>query len=271
MIKRILSTVGLWSFVILALFTLGEQAGLWILALLALASQEELYRLLGKIGFHSLHKLGLLCGLLIVAGSYYFPDFHFLPLSVAICSCGALTRLKGGRALHSLMATLFGVLFVPYLLQFLVQIIHLGNNEISGIFLAIWVVVAVKFTDVGALLVGMKFGKHKLAPKASPAKTWEGAVGGVTTAVIVSTLYTVIFDFGLPEGFIWWKAGLAAIPLGIMGIVSDLIESVIKRQAKVKDSGDFIPGIGGAFDLVDSILLGAPVGYMLVHLILFNQ
>ena len=269
MTKRLISTLGLWSLVILALVTLGEQAGLWILALLALLSQGELYRLLGKIGFHTLRKTGLICGFLIITGSYYFPGFPVPALSVVICSCGALTRIKGGRAIHSLMATLFGVFFIPYLLQFLVQAIHLGDTEISGIFLAIWIVATLKFTDVGALLLGMKFGKHKLAPKASPAKTWEGAVGGVTLAVIVSTLYTLIFSFALPEDFLWWKAGLAAIPLGIVGIVSDLIESVVKRQANVKDSGDFIPGIGGAFDLVDSILLGAPVGYMLIQLILW--
>ncbi len=268
MTKRLTSTLGLWSLVILALILLGVQAGVWLLALLALLSQEELYRLIGKIGFHCLRKLGLICGLLIIIGSFYLPDFPVLALSAIVCSCGALTRVKGGRALHSLMATMFGILFVPYLLHFLVQAIRLCESERSGIFLAVWIVATVKFTDVGALLVGMKFGRKKLAPKVSPAKTWEGAVGGVTVAVVVSALYTVIFSVWLPEGFVWWKAGLAAIPLGIVAVVSDLIESIVKRQAKVKDSGDFIPGIGGAFDLVDSILLGAPAGYMLILIIL---
>ncbi len=264
MTKRIASTLGLWSLVILALVLLGVQAGVWILALLVLLSQEELYRLLGKIGFHTLRKLGLACGLIIVVGSFYFSGFPFMALAAAICSCGVLTRVKGGRSLHCLMATLFGIFYVPYLLQFLVQTIRLGDSEMSGVFLAVWIVATVKFTDVGALLVGMKFGKTKLAPKVSPAKTWEGAVGGVALAVIVSTLYTLVFNIYLPESFLWWEAGLAAIPLGIMAIISDLIESIVKRQAQVKDSGDFIPGIGGAFDLVDSIILGAPTGYMLI-------
>ena len=254
--------------VILTLIWLGIEAGVWLLALLALLSQEELYQLMGKIGFHSLRKLGLFCGFLIIVGSYYLPEYSFFALSVAICSCGAFTRVKGARALNSLMATLFGILFVPYLLQFLIQATRLCESEMSGTFLAIWIVATLKFTDVGALLVGMKFGRTKLAPKVSPAKTWEGAIGGVTLAVIVSALYAVVFGFALPESFLWWKAGLAAIPLGIMAVVSDLIESIIKRQARVKDSGKFIPGIGGAFDLVDSILLGAPVGYMLLLIIL---
>ena len=268
MTKRLASTLGLWSLVILTLIWLGIEAGVWLLALLALLSQEELYQLMGKIGFHSLRKLGLFCGFLIIVGSYYLPEYSFFALSVAICSCGAFTRVKGGRALNSLMATLFGILFVPYLLQFLIQATRLCESEMSGTFLAIWIVATLKFTDVGALLVGMKFGRTKLAPKVSPAKTWEGAIGGVTLAVIVSALYAVVFGFALPESFLWWKAGLAAIPLGIMAVVSDLIESIIKRQARVKDSGKFIPGIGGAFDLVDSILLGAPVGYMLLLIIL---
>src|SRR5690606_7267898 len=121
--------------------------------------------------------------------------------------------------------------------------------------LCLWVVVVAKFCDMGALLTGMAFGRHKMSPQISPKKTWEGAVGGV------------IFSMGCGALIAWWArdvfpphltpivAALIAAPIAMLGIVADLVESILKRRANMKDSGATIPGIGGMFDLSDSLLL----------------
>ena len=114
-----------------------------------------------------------------------------------------------------------------------------------------------------ALLTGMAFGKHKMAPSISPKKTWEGAVGGV------------LISAGLGAGIAWFAsehlsptmtplvAALMALPIALVTIVSDLIESALKRRSDIKDTGALIPGIGGAFDLTDSLILTAPLAYFM--------
>jgi phosphatidate cytidylyltransferase len=130
--------------------------------------------------------------------------------------------------------------------------------------LCVWVVAIAKFGDVGALLFGMWLGKHHMAPALSPKKTWEGMAGGVFTSILVSVAYAYFFRNYLPEGLTLVHAGLMAFPIVIAGVLADLAESAYKREAKVKDSGNSIPGIGGFLDLTDSFLLALPVGYFLI-------
>jgi phosphatidate cytidylyltransferase len=134
--------------------------------------------------------------------------------------------------------------------------------------LGIWLVAVTKFCDVGALLIGMLIGQHKLAPHASPNKTWEGAVGGVLIGSGIGAALLLIFPSLFPASLTPLVVILIGIPVASAGIVSDLIESIIKRRCGVKDSGRSIPGIGGAFDLVDSLVLSAPVAYLLLRAIL---
>lgn len=266
--NRIISTVVLWGVVILALVFLRAHAAVWLIVAVSLLAQRELYHMLKVMGYRPIPALGMVAGLIIVAGSFYFPTVPVTPVAIVIATCGALTRERGGRSVQCLLSTIFGIVYLPFMLQYLVELMELAPNETAGILMGIWVVAVTKFSDVGALLVGLKFGKHKMAPKASPGKTWEGAVGGVTTGCIVGALYVFLVQAYLPDSFAWWKALFAAIPIGIIGVVSDLVESIIKRQAGVKDSGDTIPGIGGVFDLVDSLVLSVPVGYVVIACLL---
>jgi phosphatidate cytidylyltransferase len=98
-----------------------------------------------------------------------------------------------------------------------------------------------------------------MAPNISPKKTWEGAAGGVLTSVGLGVALAHYFPDYLPEAFTPAVAALAALVIAITAIVSDLIESVVKRRADTKDTGTLIPGIGGAFDLTDSLIFTAPV------------
>ena len=122
-----------------------------------------------------------------------------------------------------------------------------------------WVIIAIGATwlaDSAAYLVGSRFGRRKLAPSVSPKKTWEGYVGGILAALLGG----VLFGFVVPEiGPV--KSILLAIAAGALGTLGDLSESMFKRQAHAKDSGDLIPGHGGVFDRMDSVLWTGVVVY----------
>jgi phosphatidate cytidylyltransferase len=168
------------------------------------------------------------------------------------------------------MSTLFGLVYVSLLLQYLTRIVTpvAGDSLLPDgrLVLCLWVVAVAKFCDVGALLTGLAIGKHPMAPLTSPKKTWEGAAGGVVAAMCAGALAAWLGREVLPASMGPLRAALLAAPLAVVAIVSDLVESVIKRKAASKDSGGGVPGIGGIFDLSDSLILAAPVAYFLLGL-----
>ncbi len=117
--------------------------------------------------------------------------------------------------------------------------------------------------DIGAYYVGRPFGKHKLAPRVSPKKSWEGSTASVVTSVLVGTLYLQRFIPGVPL----WHAIALTIAANIAGQFGDLAESAMKRGAGVKDSGAILPGHGGFLDRVDSTLFALPVVYAYLKLV----
>jgi len=280
-IKRVLSTVVLWSSLIALIWAFGPQAGVWAVALIGLIAQHELYEILSKRGMQPFNKLGIFLGACMLLGPYYIatlvmnrgepvvaPTFlalntGILAAAVILCCVRILNEREPEHRVEALLATVFGLVLIPFLLQFFVCIFFLGHDENSGLLLAVWLLAVTKFCDTGALLAGLAFGRTKLAPSISPKKTWEGAIGGVVFAILVGAGLAYLMRNSLPETFTVPFAAAAALPIALFGIISDLIESMIKRFADVKDSGGAIPGIGGAFDLIDSVLLAAPVGYLI--------
>jgi phosphatidate cytidylyltransferase len=117
--------------------------------------------------------------------------------------------------------------------------------------------------DIGAYYVGRPFGKHKLAPRVSPNKSWEGSIASVLTSVLVGTIYLQLFIPSVPL----WHAIVLTIAANIAGQFGDLAESAMKRGADVKDSGAILPGHGGFLDRVDSTLFALPVIYAYVKLV----
>jgi len=117
--------------------------------------------------------------------------------------------------------------------------------------------------DTGAFYVGRKFGKHKLAPRVSPGKSWEGAIASAVTGVIFGLIY---LPLTIP-GTALWVAGAISLVANAAGQVGDLAESALKRGAGVKDSGTILPGHGGILDRLDSSLFAMPVVYTLVMLL----
>lgn len=125
----------------------------------------------------------------------------------------------------------------------------------------VMILLTVKFTDIGAYFGGKALGRHKLIPWLSPGKTWEGLVCGILTAGLVGTVCApAIVQLSLAKGLIF------GVLIGGVGQLGDLLESLMKRDAHVKDSGQLIPGFGGILDVIDSPLLAAPFAYLLFSL-----
>jgi phosphatidate cytidylyltransferase len=181
-------------------------------------------------------------------------------------------RIRGARApqnrVETLAWSLFGVVYVPFMLQFMVRVLMIhAPHERTGLVLTIWLIAVSKFCDVGALLTGLAVGRHKMSPSISPKKTWEGAAGGLVVSALVGAALAGSCRDYLPAAFTPALGAVMALPIAGLAIVSDLIESIIKRRAGAKDAGGTIPGIGGVFDLSDSLILTAPVGYALFRLL----
>ena len=138
---------------------------------------------------------------------------------------------------------------------------------VEGHYYLLYFVLITKLSDTGAYATGSLIGRHKMIPRISPGKTWEGFVG----AIVVSTLASLLFVHFLGSkmaGMNWIHATILGIILSVGAVVGDLIESLFKREAGLKDSGRFFPGIGGILDLLDSLLFNAPVMYLYLRLIL---
>jgi phosphatidate cytidylyltransferase len=121
--------------------------------------------------------------------------------------------------------------------------------------------------DAGAYFAGRAWGKHKLAPKISPGKSVEGAIGGIIVGTLMGMLFKAIFDYWWPDlsaAFPWQATIPAGILIGVTGIIGDLVESMLKRDAAVKDTGSLLPGMGGILDRIDAALLAVPVMYYLL-------
>jgi phosphatidate cytidylyltransferase len=122
-------------------------------------------------------------------------------------------------------------------------------------------------SDSGAYIVGSLIGRHKMIPRISPGKTWEGFGG----AIVVSTLASLVFVHFLGDrmpAMTTMHAIILGVVLSSTAVIGDLIESLFKREAGVKDSGNFFPGIGGILDLLDSLLFNAPIMYLYLRHVL---
>ncbi len=166
------------------------------------------------------------------------------------------------EAITSMAGTVLATLYLGGLGWFLLALRVKDSPRFTGSTMVIlMILLVVKFTDVGAYFGGRAFGKHKLIAWLSPGKTWEGLFCGMIVAALMGALCAPRVS-----DLTWGKAMLFGAIIGGIGQVGDLLESLMKRDAEVKDAGHIIPGFGGVLDVIDSPLLAAPFAYLLFSL-----
>jgi phosphatidate cytidylyltransferase len=273
--KRITSTVALWLILFAVLWFFRTNGALVVIVAVSVLTQRELYKLMDAAGNAPFSRMGMLFGGLVTIAPWTearfgVPSHPLIALATVVFSVRILSERAPEKRLEALSSTLFGLVYVSLLLQYLVRIVTpLPGDPIppdGRLVLVLWVVAVAKFCDVGALLTGLAIGRHPMAPVTSPKKTWEGAVGGVVVAMGVGAAVAALGRGVLPAQMTPLHAALIAAPLAVVAVISDLVESMFKRRAALKDSGGGVPGIGGVFDLSDSLILAAPVGYFLLGL-----
>jgi phosphatidate cytidylyltransferase len=276
LLPRILSFVVLWLMIVgLIWFQLTTLAAV-LASIAALLAQWEFYSLQKARGLKVFQKAGVTCGavfllLCIVGGRGDLPDWlGWESLAILIVIIGAVSRQvfeeDHAESTMTIALTLLGFFYIPYLFHFLVQLIFHPGRPAEGLVLALYLIAVTKMTDAGAYLVGSMVGKTRMSPRISPRKTWEGFAGGVGAAVICSLVLVACFPdrLSLIAGGRAWVLGLG---IGVISVVGDLGESLLKRDAQIKNSGSLIPGIGGFLDLVDSLLFTGPLFYFYLQFV----
>lgn len=165
-------------------------------------------------------------------------------------------------AIHRMAGTLLATLYLGGLAWFLIALrVKTSPNFTGSTMTILMILLVVKFTDIGAYFGGRAFGRHKLIQWLSPGKTWEGLFFGLLTAGLIGMACAPRVS-----ELTWPKAAVFGVIIGGIGQLGDLLESMMKRDAEVKDSSALIPGFGGILDVIDSPLLAAPFAYLIFSL-----
>ncbi|PZQ91996.1 MAG: phosphatidate cytidylyltransferase [Leifsonia xyli] len=238
-----------WLFVPFAAFLVGFTV--WELSTALRAAGRDVPRV-----------ISIVVGIAVLPVAYFF---HVPGLWIAVIAGIALItvwrlaellrpsqRVPAGSVFADLGAGLFVQLYVTFLAGFYVVL----AGEAGGQWWVLAALIIVVSTDVGAYAAGLSFGRHKMAPRISPGKTWEGFAGAALAAMVAGTLLAWLM---LDQP--WWEGTIMGLVLMLVGTMGDLTESLIKRELGIKDISGWLPGHGGFLDRLDSILPSAAVAY----------
>lgn len=250
--------------VALALFSAGAVPSLVLVIVVVVFAAGEAFGVLRRAGYRPATLLGLIGIAVLMVGAYTKGPEAVPPILAAI---GAFTLLwylfgvEAGPPVAGAAATLLVVVWIGLLGSFAALLLApSANPHREGIAFLLGAVIATVANDVGGLLVGGWIGRHPLAPRASPHKTWEGFVGGLVLTVGVSAGLIGAIHPWTPE-----KAAILGLAVSVVAPLGDLCESLLKRDLLVKDMGNLLPGHGGVLDRIDGMLFVLPVTYYLVH------
>ncbi len=286
-LRRLLSTVILWTVILAALFSgnqlIADYVFLFIMVVLAAAGLVEFYGLVEKRELVCFRWCGLIGGVLLMAGTFlhctgklgdydspsHVNDFEisFLILFVLGLCVRQFVSRSNTAGILAISTTLFGLMYVPWLLNFIQKINFFPGLSGGGKFFVLYFILVTKLSDTGAYAVGSLIGRHKMIPRISPGKTWEGFAGAIVVSTLASWLFVHFLGHRMP-GMTPLHAVILGIVLSSTAVIGDLIESLFKREAGVKDSGNLFPGIGGILDLLDSLLFNAPIMYLYLRHVL---
>jgi len=266
--KRVITA--LWGIPLLVVAVWFDKPLPWFTILVAiwgLLAVLEFYKLVNTSKVPPLTYFGLIWTLLFILS----PHFNYALVTPLLLTSAVILSLiwllrhpQREGAFIGWAWTIAGILYVGWLISYFVALrgIVFADIEEAGrnlVFLALFTTIG---SDTVAFFIGKAWGRHHLAPRISPGKTWEGAIGGIFGAILVSLLFTLSTPLYLP--FNYWQAILLGLLVSIFGQLGDLVESLLKRNMGVKDSGRLIPGHGGFLDRIDSIVFAGIVVYYYV-------
>jgi len=294
LLRRIFSAIILLGSAGLLLLKLPSIAGVLIVMALAVLALLEFYNIQKNNGIPAFRNIGIISGLAILTSAYVSLNVSVLigpsaqdawrelpalvvTLIVFIIFVRQFPQKENPQPLPTIACTMLGLVYIPLMLMFLFHLCFRWTpTALSAPFsptaraLILYLVVVVKASDVGAYLVGSTCGRHKMFPRISPGKTWEGLAGGFGAGILASlTLFWLWHNPALGShtaelGFLTLTFGHALFLgafLAAIGVIGDLVESLLKRSAGLKDSGCIFPGMGGVLDVLDSLLFAAPALY----------
>jgi phosphatidate cytidylyltransferase len=254
--KRVIT--GLWGIPLLtAIVWFGEPWFTILVAIWGLLAAFEFYKMVAASKASPLTYFGLIWTLLFILSPHFdydTPTPLLLTSAVILSLIWLLLRPQKERAFAGWAWTIAGILYVGWLLSYLVSLRGIDDGR-NWVFLALFTTFA---SDTSAFFVGRALGRHHLAPRVSPGKTWEGAIAGVFGAIIISLLFTLHTPLQVPFDC-WWQAIILGLLVSILGQLGDLAESLFKRNMGVKESGKSIPGHGGFLDRIDSVAFAGVV------------
>jgi len=229
-----------------------------IVIIIALLGLRELYSIADKQGYKPSYILGAILTLYFIFISIYdayslnyYIENIIITFFIILSFILQLFKKDYSKVLAEISITIFGSIYLGYLLSFLLKIKDLpnGNYYLVSLLIITWA------NDIGAYLIGTKLGKNKIFPKISSKKTIEGSIGGI--------IFSIAGTFALKN---WLNLNFnellsLGLIISIIAQLGDLFESVLKRGSGIKDSGTLIPGHGGILDSLDSLIFTAPVFY----------
>lgn len=225
---------------------------------LAFISINEFYFLMKKKGFDPAYWVGNFFTLFFIFFAYFALKRNWEPahsailtVSVMITMVASLFLKRPKNVIVDIAVTILGMIYIGWLFSYLLFIRALTEHGAYLFFLMI----TVWAEDIVAYLVGTKFGRTKLMPRISPKKSVEGAIAGFLVCIAAALIFSQFIGMNIVDAII------LGVLIGVMAPISDLVESVVKRDVGVKDTGDIIPGHGGVLDRMDSFILTAPVMY----------
>ena len=245
---------------------------LLVMGIIFLASKEYV-KILEHKGFYPSLKIILLSEI-ILAAIMFAGRTEYVAGALTLCTFGAfLWVLFRGRQpyIANVATTILGFVYCGYFPLHLLLLRNINSPEYNdGLGFVVMMFTAILMTDVGCYYAGTKFGKHKLAPVISPNKTIEGSVGGIIGAII-GAMIVGLFISTLFAPIKWYVSFFAGLFCTIFAQIGDLCESLIKRDAGVKDSGNSLPGHGGFLDRADSFIFTIPVMYYFCKYFIFSN
>ena len=258
-----------------------------LIMLLNIVGLLEFYGMVGANGLPRFKWLGLAGGVALVSVLFlHLSGLAKAPVGAAELELGILAILLLVLLVRRVFAhpappafamvghTMLGVLCVSWLLGFMLKIFFYAAPQgaaFDGGYCLLFFILATKCSDIAAYSLGSLIGRHKMIPKVSPTKTWEGFAGAILLSTAAAMVMAHYWGAARLGGMTLAHAAALGLVLAVGAVLGDLVESVFKRDSGVKDSGAFFPGIGGILDLLDSLLFNAPLMFLYLRLVLFNE